>query len=925
VRFAVELSGDGSGIVKLSSTRRLNEPFLDFLVEAKWPTGRVLRSYTALVDLPVYAEVSSEVVNLGSAPTAAVTQPTNDKPAPVVVEESSTGDVESADVTVADSMPERVIPQTVEATPVATRATVTNSPSAVKPASSRDNASSAASYMTQRNDTLWEIAKSVRPSSSMSVQQVMLALQKYNESAFIGGNINRLKAGVELQIPSVDVMREVSARAAIGEVKQQNQRWQNAQLDATERRTQSNRNSASEEGHLSLSSSGTGVANGRDDADADTAGMRSQLSQARNDLAAARSSSDELSEEVGTLNTQVEQLERLLELKSAELAQLQQQMGQEPAASAGSAEIKALEESLASDKAAAADVAESDAEATEDEEQVVEKIAEEPVEAEVAGSFMDDVLAQPMYLGGVALFILAVVALLLLRRKRQSEEQAFSDFENFEFDDDSTADSSASLDDAESELAQADEPEDTVAEEFVDTELDLDVDDEIEPGKTTAQTGDAIGEADIYIAYGRFEQAAELLSGAIAAAPSDIALRAKLLEVYVESKNKDGFQKQFVALQGLGAEAEVNAAKELLTAHDGVADWLDGLSAATAADDSSYALDDETFDHIDLDLPADDDDILDDTDVTMVRDGISLAGFDGVDDLAVDTDAELEELQLDVELDELQLDEELDGELLEELDDVAVETDELALDLDDLDLSELEDDSESLVLDAEAEVEVDELSLDDDDLSMDLSSIDFDDDAAPALSLDDVEDLTDLELDGLDLGLDESVAVEIDDEADELELSLGDELDLSALEDLDDAPAANADDELQLDVDLDLDLDLESDALEVVDAVESEEVVDAVESEVVEMDDAQLSHAFDAESLDAELDDEDATVALAEFEGEDFEFLSDADEISTKLDLAKAYVEMGDVDGARDILAEVVAEGNESQKAEADKMLANLS
>lgn len=58
---------------------------------------------------------------------------------------------------------------------------------------------------------------------------------------------------------------------------------------------------------------------------------------------------------------------------------------------------------------------------------------------------------------------------------------------------------------------------------------------------------------------------------------------------------------------------------------------------------------------------------------------------------------------------------------------------------------------------------------------------------------------------------------------------------------------------------------------------------------------------------------------------DDFDFLTGTDEASTKLDLARAYVEMGDVDGARDILEEVALEGNEEQKAEAQDLLKNLS
>ncbi|MEZ5539907.1 MAG: FimV/HubP family polar landmark protein [Pseudomonadales bacterium] len=58
---------------------------------------------------------------------------------------------------------------------------------------------------------------------------------------------------------------------------------------------------------------------------------------------------------------------------------------------------------------------------------------------------------------------------------------------------------------------------------------------------------------------------------------------------------------------------------------------------------------------------------------------------------------------------------------------------------------------------------------------------------------------------------------------------------------------------------------------------------------------------------------------------EELDFLSDADEAATKLDLARAYIDMGDKDGARDILAEVLDEGRDDQKREAQALLDSIS
>ena len=95
---------------------------------------------------------------------------------------------------------------------------------------------------------------------------------------------------------------------------------------------------------------------------------------------------------------------------------------------------------------------------------------------------------------------------------------------------------------------------------------------------------------------------------------------------------------------------------------------------------------------------------------------------------------------------------------------------------------------------------------------------------------------------------------------------------------------------------------------------------------------AQLDEVTaELDQLSTDLDEpQDAPLAPAdgiasELEGDDdFDFLSGTDETATKLDLARAYIDMGDTEGARDILDEVVAEGSDAQQQEAREMIAKL-
>jgi pilus assembly protein FimV len=159
---------------------------------------------------------------------------------------------------------------------------------------------------------------------------------------------------------------------------------------------------------------------------------------------------------------------------------------------------------------------------------------------------------------------------------------------------------------------------------------------------------------------------------------------------------------------------------------------------------------------------------------------------------------------------------------------------------------------------------------------------------------------------------------------DDFLLSLKDDLrDLPAF---DDAPTldqpiddkATADD-LELPADFDLSLADEIDAEAAPDAFDSE--LNDVNAELdrlsQSLEQPPIAKPFEAPAVTAK------DAALADDEPE-FDFLAGTDEAATKLDLARAYIEMGDNDGARDILDEVVGEGDEAQKTEAQEMLARL-
>src|SRR5699024_5131861 len=82
------------------------------------------------------------------------------------------------------------------------------------------------------NDTLWQIALNARSDRSLSVHQTMLAIQRLNPDAFINGNINLLRKGQVLRLPSADEVRSLSRTEAVREVALQNEEWADNSMGA---------------------------------------------------------------------------------------------------------------------------------------------------------------------------------------------------------------------------------------------------------------------------------------------------------------------------------------------------------------------------------------------------------------------------------------------------------------------------------------------------------------------------------------------------------------------------------------------------------------------------------------------------------------------------------------------------------------------
>ena len=177
VRTSLQRRADGRYVVRLTSNRLLSEPFIDLLVEANWNSGRVVRDYTVLLDPPRSRTATAAAPIAPTAPQiSAAPEP---RSAPAVTQ-----------------APARRAPvPAVAAAPAAPAASERN----VRTGSG--SGSGEQQVTVQPGDTASKIAGAYKP-ADVSLDQMLVALLRANPSAFIAGNVNRIKAGAVLDVPN---------------------------------------------------------------------------------------------------------------------------------------------------------------------------------------------------------------------------------------------------------------------------------------------------------------------------------------------------------------------------------------------------------------------------------------------------------------------------------------------------------------------------------------------------------------------------------------------------------------------------------------------------------------------------------------------------------------------------------------------------
>lgn len=908
IKFNVE-----NNKIVLTTKDAVNEPFLNFLLELNWPSGRVLREYTVLLDPPTFAETNFQpLVSGATSTTEEITLAAPDQPVQV---------------------------------------------------NHWDEAAAPGSYKVQPNDTLWAVALETRPSADITPQQMMLALQQENPNAFIGGNINRLKSHTVLNIPTEEQIRNIRQEQAIAEVARQNNSLQTgvAQIDATglnqSATTSTSSSSGGEVRLVSASSSAAEEAGSSGDASSEMGEQQRQSLE--NDLAIALENADkssrenkELRDRLESLQEQIDTLQSLLTLKDDELANIQAGQGVDDAVAveevavaeesatgaeaidfnyqdgvAENTEAETVETAEATDEQAAEQAAAAQAEEERKAEERRQRIAALMAEQEIhEPELLDQVfelLENPAVLGGGAAGLLLI--LLLLARVLKARKEKSTD-EIVEFNDPAVLDGFDEDNDALADFDFEADGEDTAG-----VSLEGDSADELFEEAEADVSSDVLVDVERSLAYGQQAEALLLLENAIAAEPERIDYRIKQLEIFTEKDDEEAFHEAENALNAIvGSEdvaEEVAALRERLTApidpvddfasfeQELAAEFSDGLDFASALDQSEAmfaedeaaavpTLDMDDFGaDLDIEIPVVADEVVELEEPAAEEeeedDGIEfdLEGFSLETNTAASSEESISMADSDDALEFEGFDfEETAAPATEEEPTLDMESFELN---DEFDLGDLEDDVTDInvdVADIEGAVEsLETLEVDEpsaevaDDLENEVEALEFDLSADLEQETDSIESLESI-LDGADAGSDEMP--DFDFNLDTGELSSDDSSDTESLEE-----------EISFDLD---DISLDSDLLD----IEEESTEEASTEEVL-----QETAEFDASEIDLD--------SLADADDE-FEFLSGTDECATKLDLARAYIDMDDAEGAKELLQEVVQEGNETQQAEARELIRNL-
>ncbi|UMR30597.1 LysM peptidoglycan-binding domain-containing protein [Massilia sp. MB5] len=553
LKFDVE-QRNGRQFIRVSSSQPINEPFVDMLLELSWTNGRLVREYTFLLDpADLRSAQAPQAAPAAAAPTAAVAAPA----APTAAERAAA---------VRASRPAPA------ASPAASQA---------KPAAEEE-------YRVKQGDTLGRIARQLKP-SDVSLDMMLVALYRANPEAFSGKNMNRLKSGTILRVPDADSARATAQGEAHGVVVAHA-----ADFNAYRAKLAGQVASSTPAKEPEAAQSATGKISARVEEHAKPASEakdKLKLSKAgeqsartgktgsAEDKIAKDQQVAEASERVKELEKNVSDLEKLMAVKSKAATEAQNKASApakpEASAAASAKEQAAAASAEASASAGAASAASEAAAKPAKPPRSVVGAAKSPVQEP---SLVETLTENAQYIGVALAALLGGAFMLARRRKQQKAETAVPPEESSVLGDPGVT---APAMFAEAGGQSVDTSNSVFNSNFAPSASQLDTN-EVDP----------VAEADVYIAYGRDAQAEEILKEALRNHPERHPVRLKLLEIYANRRDTRAFEAQASELysQTSGEGEEWAQAAQLGRGIDPANPLYAGAAAATAGGEVAAGL-----------------------------------------------------------------------------------------------------------------------------------------------------------------------------------------------------------------------------------------------------------------------------------------------------------------------------------------------
>jgi pilus assembly protein FimV len=553
---------NGSSYLLVRSEKIVTDPFLNLVINANWSTGRIVRNYTLLLDPPAAKQAEVAIV---AAPIAVLPSP-----APQVAATPTSVPVTSPAATPSPAG------NTAVPTPAPVKPAAPTSPAASSVAMPKASATAKPSVAVQKvpsntgeqikvgnGDTAGKIAANNLP-GNVSLEQMLVAMLRGNPQAFVGNNINRLKAGAILDLPTETEAAAVSVNEA-----KQNVIAQSKDFNGFRRKL-------AENAPVLASKSTDRVATGKIEAKVEdqkaVAVTPDKLTLSKGGMTAGDKTAAAAKENLEKIAKERQAKDDAA--RSAELAknisELNKIAGAAPAPKAAPAAPAALPatsttaatppEKPAASVAATTAVAAAPAAPATPKPPVIAKapvVAAPAAEPSALDFLMDDPVVLPAA-GGLLVALLAGGLYANNKRKKrrteqQAEEDALSDehFEEKSFFSDTTNEPVMEPEAHVAEVSETlHETEETVPS------ATLQSNEFVAPAVNAHAVVDPLTEANVYLDYGRDVQAEEILKDGLKTQPENVALYAKLMGIYAKRRDAKNFEQMALKAKLLLAESD---------------------------------------------------------------------------------------------------------------------------------------------------------------------------------------------------------------------------------------------------------------------------------------------------------------------------------------------------------------------------------